>query len=288
MSRALVLGGGGPVGIGWESGLVVGLAAGGVNLGRADLVVGTSAGSVVGAQLALGADLGASLAELGTGGAVAPAPGGMETLLNAMAAVAGETSSPDEVRVALGRLAVESPTPDEDSFVSLFSSLAGQPWPQGFECTAIDVETGALKVWDADTGAALDRAVAASCAVPGIYPPITIHGRRYMDGGMRTALNTDLASGHDVVVAVSCFPLSLPEGMSDPLFGAMIQAVEAEFTAVRDQGGALEVVVPGDEFLEISGWGLHLMDFARVHAAFDAGRRQAEQELERLGGPWAA
>ena len=51
MSRALVLGGGGPVGIGWQAGLLAGLADSGVMLRQADLVVGTSAGSVVGAQL---------------------------------------------------------------------------------------------------------------------------------------------------------------------------------------------------------------------------------------------
>jgi NTE family protein len=57
MTRALVLGGGGPVGIGWESGLAVGLASKGVDISAADAVFGTSAGSFVGAQLALGVDL---------------------------------------------------------------------------------------------------------------------------------------------------------------------------------------------------------------------------------------
>src|SRR5262245_47992427 len=52
--RALVLSGGGPVGIAWESGIAAGLCEGGVDLRQADLIIGTSAGSVVGAQLALG------------------------------------------------------------------------------------------------------------------------------------------------------------------------------------------------------------------------------------------
>src|SRR5260221_14766975 len=54
-SRALVLGGGGPVGIAWESGLVAGLAQAGIDLGQADFTMGTSAGAFVGARLALGA-----------------------------------------------------------------------------------------------------------------------------------------------------------------------------------------------------------------------------------------
>ncbi len=52
-TRALVLGGGGPVGVAWESGLVAGLAEQGVQMAEADLFVGTSAGSVVGSQLSL-------------------------------------------------------------------------------------------------------------------------------------------------------------------------------------------------------------------------------------------
>jgi len=50
--RALVLGGGGPVGIAWEAGLAAGLHEGGVDVTRADFILGTSAGSFVGAQLA--------------------------------------------------------------------------------------------------------------------------------------------------------------------------------------------------------------------------------------------
>src|SRR3954464_4884352 len=63
MTRALVLGGGGPVGIAWESGLVAGLAQGGVDLGQADFTLGTSAGSFVGARLAMG-EPAATLADL--------------------------------------------------------------------------------------------------------------------------------------------------------------------------------------------------------------------------------
>src|SRR6185295_12040158 len=53
-SRALVLGGGGPVGIAWELGLAAGLEEGGVRIADADRIVGTSAGSFVGAALASG------------------------------------------------------------------------------------------------------------------------------------------------------------------------------------------------------------------------------------------
>ena len=57
MTRALVLGGGGVAGIAWEIGLLNGLAEGGVDVTRPDLVVGTSAGATVAAQITSGVGL---------------------------------------------------------------------------------------------------------------------------------------------------------------------------------------------------------------------------------------
>lgn len=291
MSRALVLGGGGPVGIGWEAGLATGLAAAGVGWADADLIVGTSAGSVVGAQLALGLDLSGAVAAVGeplpVAGDGSAAAAGMEALMTAMGAAAAGDVDPVDARITLGRIALAADTVPEEDFVAVFAQVAGMAWPDRYRCTAIDVETGELRVWDGAAGVPIELAVASSCAVPAVFPPITIDGRRYMDGGMRTALNTDVAAGHDAVIAVSCFPLSLPEGMSDPLVDAMNAMIEAEFTAVRDAGGVLEVVVPGAEFLDISGWGLNLMDPGRAAAAYQAGVRQAAVEAERLRAVWS-
>jgi NTE family protein len=141
-------------------------------------------------------------------------------------------------------------------------------------------------VWDATSGAELQRAIASSCAVPGVFPPITIGGSRYMDGGMRTALNADVATGHDTVVVVSCFTLTLPEGMSDPTFDAMSAQVEAELTLLRTDGAEVAVIAPGDEFLDLSGWGLNLMNPALAQDAYDVGVRQAAVEAERIRAVW--
>jgi NTE family protein len=164
--------------------------------------------------------------------------------------------------------------------------VGGREWPESLRCTAIDVLTGALRVWDPASGVDLARAVASSCSVPGVFPPITISGARYMDGGMRTALNADLAAGHDAVIAVSCMALALPPGVSDPMFDTISGQIEAEFSAVRDSGATLEVVSPGAEFLELSGWGANLMNPALTADAYEAGRRQAAAEAGRLRSVW--
>ena len=63
--------------------------------------------------------------------------------------------------------------------------LPSHDWPDRvLRLTAIDTATGELVVFDRDSGVGLVDAVAASCAVPGAWPPVTIAGRRYMDGGV--------------------------------------------------------------------------------------------------------
>src|SRR4051795_13477717 len=106
--RALVLGGGGITGIGWELGIVAGLAAAGVRLEDADLVVGTSAGSVVGAQLLSGT----SVEDLYTG-QLRPAAGEIAAALGVGGLarwVFASLSSRDEsaVRARIGRMALHA------------------------------------------------------------------------------------------------------------------------------------------------------------------------------------
>ncbi len=236
MTRALVLGGGGPVGVGWEAGLASGLAGAGVALGAADLVVGTSAGSIVGARLALGLDLAETVSAVGQPLPVeAGASATIADLMTAWAGAASRAQTPEQTRIELGKLALDAHTAAEGDFTAaaVFAQLAGRGWPASLRCTAIDTQTGALRVWDAAAGVPLDRAVASSCAVPMVFPPVTIDGTRYMDGGMRTPLNADLAAGYAAVVVVSCLALTLPEGFSDPVFDAIAGQIEAELAVLR-------------------------------------------------------
>jgi NTE family protein len=281
MTRALVLGGGGPVGIAWESGLVAGLAQGGVDLGQADFTMGTSAGSFVGARLALGADP-KTLAdpiiadqipgdERRPGGAGAPPD--LSKLMQLMGEAQGGRRNPVEVRAEIGAFALAAQTIDEDAFIASFgrsfSTLPVDAWPErGFACTAVDAETGAFQLWTSAAGVGVVRAVASSCSVPGVYPPVTLNGRRYIDGGMRSSTNADMAAGHDIVAVVA-----VRVGAASGAVGERIAArLDEEIETLKGGGSTVITVTPDDASIE--AFGVNLMDFSRRPAAARAGLAQ--------------
>jgi NTE family protein len=294
--RALVLGGGGPVGIAWETGLAAGLAEGGLDLREADLIIGTSAGSAVGAQLALGRDPATMAAAVkgqasaqppaaaGGGGSPSPAPN-LTELMRLMANAASADGAPEVARVELGKFALAAQTVSEESFIAGFGrTLSGAAWPERpFACFAVDTADGTFVTWDNDSGVPLATAVASSCSVPGVYPPITINGRRYMDGGMRSGTNIDLVAGYEVVLAV-IVRAAVPPGPPNPMAEITRVRLEAEIEAVRRAGGSVEVIVPDDEAIE--AFGLNLMDGSRRGVAVEAGLRQGRAEAARLESFW--
>jgi NTE family protein len=270
MTQALVLGGGGPVGVGWQAGLLTGLADGGVMLVEADLVIGTSAGSITGAQLASGRPVAEVVAPV----SVVPrwAPSGPMT---------------DDVDLAELLAGREGDVVSVEDYVAHFAHVGGAPWPENFRCTSFEIGSGQPVVWDRTSGIELHRAVAASCCIPGIAPPVTIGDGHYVDGGARDMLNADLAIGHPRVVAVSCVALDPPVGAMPELLAGLLPGVRRRIEDTRAAGSGLEVVEPSEEVCELTGWGSYLMDFSRTQAAFDAGRRQGTAEATRLGTFWS-
>ena len=126
-TRALVLGGGGVTGVAWELGMLHGLAEAGVDLTDADLVVGTSAGSVVAAQVTAGTGL-AELYErqLRSTGSEVTARMRMGTMLRLAAASLG-TRDAQEAGVRIGRLALAARTvPPAERRAIIASRLPGR------------------------------------------------------------------------------------------------------------------------------------------------------------------
>jgi NTE family protein len=278
VEKALVLGGGGVTGIAWEIGILAGLAERGVDLRDADLVVGTSAGSVVGVDIRSGASL-ADLYRTQT-----QPPGGTEIYarmgLGVMAKYVSAmflSRKPEAARVRVGAMALRAKTETEEARRRVIESrLPVQQWPAGrLKVTALDALTGDLVVFDSASDVPLVDAVGASCAVPGIWPPVTINGRRYIDGGIRSAANADLAAGSDRIIIIA--PLASGFG---PLASPANQA-----RALREAGARITVIKPDKEALRAIG--RNVLDPARRPAAALAGYAQAESAAHDAKAVWS-
>lgn len=276
---ALVLGGGGITGIAWEIGVLAGLAEAGVDLSSADLVVGTSAGSVVGAQLTSGADLEAMFGrqlEPPTEERVARMSRGVLARYG-WAMLVGRGRD-EEFRRRVGQVALAAEkagrTPTEQERLDVIASrLVGREWPdRRLTITAVDAATGEFHAFDRTSGVPLLQAVAASCAVPGVYPPITIGEARYIDGGMRSPANADLAQGYDRLVVLA----PIPRGVGP------IASVDAQVTGMVS---ARVAVVTPDEGAR-AAIGRNVLDPAARAPSAEAGRAQAAGVLEHVAETW--
>jgi NTE family protein len=286
--KALVLGAGGPVGIAWEAGLLAGLAENDVDLSSADFIVGTSAGSFIGAQIAMGRSVaeiaGPDLAGRAPVLSSGPPPD-LSVLMKKMLDAATGKRPAEQVREEIGSFALQAQTMSEEDFISRFAPrLGGESdgaWPsRPFACTAVKASDGSFTVWNQDSRIGLARAVASSCAVPGLYPPITFGDARYIDGGVRSGTNADLAAGYETVVIVQVMGRGMPSFIAD----AFRKRFEREIQAIVDAGGRAEVIAADDESLE--AFGGNLMDDRQRHASACAGFEQGGAEADRLALFW--
>jgi NTE family protein len=276
--RALVLGGGGVTGVAWELGLIAGLAGRGLQLADADLVVGTSAGSVVGADITSGHDL-EDLYQRQLAppvGEIAATMG--RRVLARLGWIMLTSRNAERARRRIGKMAMAARTEPEAARRRVIEGrLPTGEWPAAnLRVTAVDAESGEFTVFDAASGVGLVDAVGASCAVPGVWPAVTIGGRRYVDGGMRSAANADLADGYRAVVIIA----PIAQG-----FGHMASPV-AQAAALTRAGASVVLIKPDAAAVEAIG--KNLLDPARRAASARAGRAQAAAVLDQIAAIWQA
>lgn len=275
--KALVLGGGGVTGIAWEIGMLTGLAEAGLDITDADLVIGTSAGSVVGVDVRAGS----ALADLYEHQLIPPgeneiyAKMKVALLIRYLRAMVF-SSKPEVARARVGRLALQAKTESEEVRRKVIESrLTTFDWPQGrLRITSVEAATGSFTVFDAASGVRLLDAVGASCAVPGIWPPVTIDGKRYIDGGMRSAANADLASGCASVVVIA----PLAHG-----FGAL-ESLAKQAARLTAEGSKVTVITPSKAARQAIG--RNVLDPARRPGAARAGHDQAAAEVAAVRAVW--
>ena len=283
MKRGLVLGGGGVIGVAWETGLVAGLAEGGIDVRLADIVVGTSAGSMVGTRIAAGQDVTVPAARSSIG---APVRDGGPDVAK-LGEIFGKWSAAETMTEALcaeiGALAESARTAEEEAWIAATGGSLGVPdWPDtDLRVTAVDVRSGAFAVHSKESGAPLHAAVASSCAVPGLFPPITISGRRYMDGGVRSGTSADLLVPDAPEVVLVVAPICAKTASFGPLAE---RCMNAEVAALRQSGASVCGVIPGDT--EIEAFGPNLMDSGRAEGARQAGWQRGLELAKGEAGIW--
>jgi NTE family protein len=269
MTLALVLGGGGVAGIAWHTGVLLGLSESGADLSGADMLIGTSAGATVAAQLGCGhtlQELFARQVDPATLSTERTPPVSIAELVERIGPIYSAAADPTERRRLLGAMALDTVTVDEEVRRAVIAArLVGDDWPdRPLLVPVVEASTGLRRVLDRWSGVDLVDAVAASSAVPGVWPPVTLGDARYIDGGVWSLTNSDLASGHDRVLVLA------------PIVDGSIAAELAGLgTAVRT-----EVLSPDADSLE--AFGPDVLDPAVRGPSAAAGLAQGRAESGRI------
>jgi NTE family protein len=331
MQVGLVLGAGGVVGAAWLIGALEALASEtGWDPSSADHIVGTSAGSVVGSFVADGIapaylsaySAGRALDEVhdvdGRVGRMAERMGGLEQLDEIAERVGGDgfrlqlappPIGPGSWRLALSTL--RNPRRHAASavmagwlprgFVStapisdLVETFVAGEWPDhpNYWAVAADYRTGKRVAFGREDApaAGVGQAVAASCAIPGFYHPVSIGRRRYVDGGICSLSNLDLLAGRGLDLVVCLNPTS---SMAEALGGTPAERVGAlmrgvsgrrlghEARKLREEGTEVLLLQPTKD--DVAGMGINLMARGRRVDVLERARRTTALALRELRG----
>ena len=267
--HSLVLGGGGITGIAWMTGLLFGLSEKGLDLRECGRMLGTSAGATVAAQIREDSDLG-ELYERRVNASkqvqeLAPQIR-LLRLLPLAISVLPKLNAPIERTQRIGQLALRAGAGNAQARQAVIAARLHprQDWPaKPLAVVAVDVLTGETRVFDRQSGVTLTDAVAASCAVPGIWPPVNIDGRQYMDGGIRSSSNADLAERSSGVIILS--PLGVRQGIPGRTLARQIAKLEQAGTRVQ---------IIGPDRASAAAMGRNPLNPTRRAIAAQAGREQ--------------
>jgi NTE family protein len=264
----------------------------------ADLVIGTSAGATAAAQVRSGIPPAELLASV-LSPPVQPAAQNRErppalpmaTVFERMRAIGAAATSAADLQRAMGAFGLESDSvlePGAGQRRALVAARLPSPeWPEkAMIVVAINAHTGELVAFDRDSGVELVDAVTASTALPGLVPTVSINGDRYIDGGVRSTDNADLALGFANVVVLS--PLggrSQTPPEAGQFEGLRRQAewgtdLASQVEGLRNQGSHVEVITPDVE--SQAAMGTNQMDPATRIPAARAGFAQGKQEATRV------
>ena len=274
MTRTLVLGGGGVTGVAWELGVVKGLRRSGVDVSGADVVIGTSAGSVVGTRLLLGTAAQGYDEQLATETDEIAAKIGPRTMLKIVLLFSRRGDEQTKfLKIGKASLAADPAATVAERMDVIRSRIGDPEWPErDLRITAVDIDNGRLEVFDRSSGVRLLDAVAASCAVPLVWPPVRVNGTLYVDGGARSHANVDLAVGADPLLVIA------------PLADGLVK--HHRMDAQLDRAGATRhlVINPDDDAKHAMG--SNSLDPARRRGSAEAGLAQGLAAAAEVAALW--
>ncbi len=271
------------VGLAWEVGVLRALEEDGLpGASTAEVIVGTSAGSILGAWLRRGrttTELQGLIEDdaLRLPGRALPLTSDEERRLYAEALrLWARPATMTETQAArVGEVAARVTRQDPDRLRS-FESEFGSAWPDGrLLVTTCRIADGARCAWEAPSGVPLHLAIAGSCTVPGQSAPLLIDGDRHIDGGVWSSSNADLLAGAGVQDAIALSPMAGAMGLG--------RAQAARLATELDRLGAIGVeavgVTPGEHFREAR---IDLLDAGRAKEAMAMGHEAGEEASVRI------
>jgi NTE family protein len=304
-----VLGAGGVLGAAWMTGALVRLQERLASpVGGADLIVGTSAGSVLAAALRCGASLaeitawqnGNATGELSESAGLAAQEGPLPPL---------PYPRPGSLPLARAALTLQVPPwvgasgwlphgrGRHTALRSLVSALDERSGPADWAdgrtwIAAMDYDTGRRVLFGQPDAppASLTDAVVASCSIPGWYTPAVIGGRRYVDGGIRSATSLGVLRGADVDEVYVLAPMASTEPdhplrpdlrLERRLRHLITRALVRQGRMLRAEGKHVTIMTPGSADLAVMG--ANLMDGSRRQAVLEQSLRTSAGALARIG-----
>lgn len=270
---ALVMGGGGPVGASWTSALLHGLISAGVPVAESDVVLGTSAGAVVGAWLTMQPDdlleVPPRMRDRAVWHAANRNSEGDTSLLQRMARQSGRDVGASR-SIAQAAIAAMGPISVDQAETLWQPALPDGPWSPRLRAVAVNADTGLARAWSSEDGISLPVAVSCSTAAPGAAPPVSVAGSAWVDGGVRSGTNADLVAefgepGRVLVVA--------PMPSDD---------ITREETLLAERGYRVRVIV-AEPFHQAPG---DLLDARFIDVASDKGASQARAAAAELLTWW--
>lgn len=295
---AIVLGGGGLLGEAWMSALLAGLEHSPEFDARASACyVGTSAGSIVAASLAAGLEPGARLGQLPDIAASSPeGSGGRETPLSLALASAAKLAGAAATPLApfafastaaggaiLRRTALRAIPEGKRSLDELGRQveLSGVSWDGRLRIVAVERESGRRVVFGAPGApeVTVSTAVQASCAIPGYFRPVSAHGRSYVDGGLWSPTNVDVADVNRGQHVLCLNPTASLRPASRTLTGAIGRfsraVTSAEALVLKHRGAVVATINP--DARSAAAMGANLMDARPRQAVIEAGLAQGRR-----------